>query len=279
MRLFQYVNRDGQVGVGAANGAGQSDLGLGTLALLLAEGRLQERLEQASTLDMSVIRGVPLTTAARTIFCIGLNYADHRAEAEVRDPPLHPDVFLRIASSFVGPEEPLFLPAPDAPLDFEGELGLMIGRAGYRISREEAMSHVAGYFPLNDGSLRDLQFRASQWTLGKNGDRTGACAVELVTPDDLPRPVEEGLAIETRLNGEVVQSASTNQLIFDIPHLIATLSEAITLQPGDVIATGTPAGVGLARTPPLFMRDGDVVEVEIEGVGLLRNPVRLGAVL
>lgn len=167
------------------------------------------------------------------------------------------------------------LPAPDAPLDFEGELAIMIGTPGYRIAQEDALSHVAGYFPLNDGSLRDLQFKGSQWTLGKNGDHTGASAVELVTPDALPRPVKEGLAIQTRLNGEVVQSASTSQLIFDLPCIIATLSQAIALQPGDVIATGTPSGVGLARTPPLYMRDGDVVEVEIEGVGLLRNPVRM----
>jgi 2-keto-4-pentenoate hydratase/2-oxohepta-3-ene-1,7-dioic acid hydratase in catechol pathway len=157
-------------------------------------------------------------------------------------------------------------------LDFEGEMVAVIGKSGRHIRKEDALSHVAGYSIFNDASIRDYQFKSAQWTIGKNFDHTGAFGPEFVTADALP-PGASGLRLQTRLNGAVVQEASTASMIFDVATLVALLSEAVCLQPGDVIVTGTPSGVGLARKPPLFMKAGDVCEVEIEGLGILRNPI------
>jgi 2-keto-4-pentenoate hydratase/2-oxohepta-3-ene-1,7-dioic acid hydratase in catechol pathway len=205
------------------------------------------------------------------IFCIGLNYADHAAEANMQLPE-HPTIFSRFASSLVAPGAPIRLPRVSSALDFEAELAVIIGRGGRHIPRERALDHVAGYSCFNDATIRDYQLRTTQWTLGKNFDGTGSLGPWMVTEGSLP-PGARGLRIEARLNGETVQQSSTDQLIFDVATLIATISEGITLVPGDVIATGTPAGVGAVREPKLFMRDGDVIEVEIEGIGLLANPV------
>lgn len=157
-------------------------------------------------------------------------------------------------------------------LDFEGELALVIGRGGRHIGKDKALQHVAGYSIFNDVSIRDYQTKSPQWTVGKNFDGTGAFGPALVSADTLP-PGCAGLSLTTRLNGEVMQSANTRDMIFDVASLIATISEAMTLVPGDVIVSGTPAGIGWARKPPVFMQAGDICEVEIEGIGLLRNPV------
>jgi 2-keto-4-pentenoate hydratase/2-oxohepta-3-ene-1,7-dioic acid hydratase in catechol pathway len=157
-------------------------------------------------------------------------------------------------------------------LDFEGELAAVVGKAGRCIPKSAALDHICAYSVFNDASIRDFQSRTPQWTLGKNFDGTGAFGPELVTADELP-PGCAGLRLQTRLNGVVMQSASTADMIFDVATLVAEISEAITLSPGDVIVTGTPAGVGLARVPPVWMKAGDICEVEIEGVGLLSNPV------
>ena len=212
----------------------------------------------------------PPIEAAR-IFCVGLNYADHAAEANMTVPE-HPTLFSRFASSVVAPGAAIRLPRASSQLDFEGELAVIIGKGGRCVAREDALDHVAGYACFNDASVRDFQLRTTQWMLGKNFDGTGPFGPFLVTPEDLP-PGASGLAIQTRLNGEIVQSSSTDQLIFDVATLIADISIAVALLPGDVIVTGTPAGVGNARTPKLFMKDGDLCEVEIEGLGVLTNRV------
>jgi 2-keto-4-pentenoate hydratase/2-oxohepta-3-ene-1,7-dioic acid hydratase in catechol pathway len=168
---------------------------------------------------------------------------------------------------------PLIRPIVSEQLDFEGELAAIIGKPGRHIPVDQALDHIAGYAPFNEASIRDYQIaRGQQWTLGKNFDGTGAFGPEFVTADELP-PGAKGLHLETRLNGTVVQSANTDDLIFDIATLVSRLSEAVRLETGDVIVTGTPAGIGLFRKPQLWMKPGDVCEVEIERVGLLRNPV------
>jgi 2-keto-4-pentenoate hydratase/2-oxohepta-3-ene-1,7-dioic acid hydratase in catechol pathway len=158
-------------------------------------------------------------------------------------------------------------------LDYEGEMAVILGAGGRHIPKERALEYVAGYSVFNDGSVREYQFKAPQWTVGKNFDGTGAFGPTFVTADELPAG-GAGLKLETRLNGKVVQAANTSDLVFDVATLIAIISEAITLAPGDVIVTGTPAGVGWAREPKLIMRDGDVCEVEIEGLGVLKNTVQ-----
>lgn len=163
-------------------------------------------------------------------------------------------------------------PTASDSLDFEGEIAAVLGKGGRYISKDDALSCVAGYSLFNDGSVREYQFKSPQWTVGMNFDGTGAFGPDLVTADELPAGAK-GLWLETRLNGEVVQAASTDDMVFDIASLISILSEAITLEPGDVIVTGTPSGIGWARTPRLLMKQGDVCEVSVEGIGTLRNVI------
>jgi 2-keto-4-pentenoate hydratase/2-oxohepta-3-ene-1,7-dioic acid hydratase in catechol pathway len=173
----------------------------------------------------------------------------------------------------MGHGSPIVRPKVSMQLDYEGELVAVIGKAGRHIAKADALSHVAGYSICNDASVRDYQFKSAQWTIGKNFDNTGPFGPVFVTADALP-PGAAGLQLQTRLNGVVVQSASTSSLIFDVATLVSLLSEAVCLLPGDIIVTGTPSGVGLARKPPLWMKHGDVCEVEIEGIGTLTNPIR-----
>ena len=205
------------------------------------------------------------------IFCVGLNYADHAAEANMTV-PAHPTLFSRFGSSVIGPRDALRLPRVSSHFDFEGELAVVIGKGGRSIDRGAALAHVAAYSCFNDASVRDYQLRTTQWMLGKNFDGTGPFGPFLVTSDEVPSG-GAGLAIETRLNGEVVQRSTTDQLIFDVAALIVDISAGIDHRPGDLIITGTPAGVGNAREPKLFMKDGDLCEVEIEALGTLANRV------
>jgi len=172
----------------------------------------------------------------------------------------------------IGDGAPIVRPRASIQLDFEGELVAIIGKPGRNIDGSDALDHVVGYSIFNDASVRDFQFKSPQWTVGKNFDGTGAFGPCLVTADELP-PGGKGLRLQTRLNGEVVQDASTDDMVFDVATLITIISEAMTLNSGDVIVTGTPSGVGLSRKPPLFMRAGDFVEIEIEKIGVLSNPV------
>ena len=205
------------------------------------------------------------------IICVGLNYADHTSESPYEQPD-YPTLFPRFASSLIGHQQNILKPKCSDQLDFEGELAVIIGKTGKHIQKDQALDYVMGYSVFNDGSIRDYQFKSPQWTVGKNFDATGAFGPDLVTADEIPAGAK-GLLLTTRLNGEVVQQANTDDMIFDIETLISTISEAITLEAGDVIVTGTPAGIGFARKPQLFMKHGDVCEVEIEKVGLLSNPI------
>ncbi|WP_276122464.1 fumarylacetoacetate hydrolase family protein [Pararhizobium qamdonense] len=222
-------------------------------------------------IDLTEVELLPPISDPGKIICVGLNYSDHTDESGYKQPD-HPTLFPRFASSLIGAGAPIIRPLISEALDFEGELVAVIGRGGRHIDKRDALEHVAGYSIFNDGSIRDFQHRTPQWTLGKNFDGTGAFGPIFVTADELPAGAR-GLRIETRLNGEVVQSSNTDKLIFDVATLVSTISEAITLEPGDVIVTGTPSGIGHARTPRLYMRAGDVVEVEIEGIGILTNPI------
>jgi len=206
------------------------------------------------------------------IICVGLNYLDHTKESKFEQPK-YPTLFLRVASSFVGHEQALVRPRCSTQFDYEGEMVAYIGKPGRHIPKASALDHVAGYSVSNEGSVRDYQFKSPQWTVGKNFDQSGSIGPDFVTADEVP-PGGAGLKIETRVNGETVQSANTSGMVFDLATVISLVSEAIALEPGDLILTGTPAGVGLAREPQLFLRDGDVVEVEVQGIGLLRNRVR-----
>ncbi|MBS0342698.1 MAG: fumarylacetoacetate hydrolase family protein [Proteobacteria bacterium] len=273
MRLFNHERPDGRVCLGAWRAGSMIDLGEGSLIDVIRNSgweRCRALAESARPLGEQV-RMLPPIAHPPKILCVGLNYADHRAEARVRPAPAFPDFFVRFASTLVGHGGVLLKPRVSQEFDYEGELAVVIGKGGRAIRKEDALAHVAGYSIFNDASVRDYQFRASQWTWGKNFDATGAFGPELITPDELPRSVKEGLQIQTRINGQVVQSASTADLIFDLPQLIAMASEGMTLEPGDVIVTGTPSGVGMAREPQLFLQAGDMVEVRIEGIGVLRN--------
>src|SRR5258707_1439838 len=218
----------------------------------------------------SVILLPPLPAPGK-IICVGLNYVDHSAETgfEVPDYPL---IFARFASTFVGAGAPIVRPRISEQLDFEGEFVAVIGKEGRHIAKSAALDHVIAYSLFNDASIRDFQRRTPQWTVGKNFDATGPFGPYIVTADELP-PGCKGLRIQTRLNGKVMQDANTDDLVFDVETLISTLSEAFALLPGDIIVTGTAAGVGGMRKPPIWMKPGDVVEVELEQFGILRNPV------
>ncbi len=223
--------------------------------------------EDIAASDVTLLAPVP---RPGKVICIGLNYRAHAAEGGNAVPD-YPSIFLRGPTSLIGPADPIILPECSDKLDFEAELGVVIGKAATNV-RDNPLDHVAGYVCFNDATIRDYQRKTSQWTVGKNFDGTGAFSAELVTPDELPEGAA-GLRITARLNGEVMQDSDTADMIFDTATLIRTLSEAMTLEPGDVIATGTPAGVGYARTPPVFMREGDRIEIEIERIGKAANVV------
>jgi acylpyruvate hydrolase len=226
---------------------------------------------QAAT-PLAEVELLPALPQPGKIVCLGVNYHDHAKEGgnTVAD---YPALFLRCSTSLLAHGAPLRVPAASSKLDFEAELALIIGAPARQVSEAKALEHVFAYACFNDATLRDFQRKTSQWTIGKNFDATGAFGPCLVTADELP-PGCTGLHIESRLNGRVMQSATTSDMVFGVARTIALLSEAMTLETGDVVVMGTPAGVGYARTPPVWMKDGDVIEIEIEGVGLLSNPVR-----
>ncbi len=242
--------------------------GPGALATLAA--RAAEAAE-SYVLSPAEFRFRPLVPEPSKFLCLGLNYVAHASEATY-ETPRHPVVFTRVPSSLLAHGEPLVVPTCSNQLDYEAELAVVVGRPGRNIPRERALEWVAGYTLFNDGSIRDYQKRTPQWTVGKNFDGTGPLGPELVTPDELPEGAR-GLRIQMRVGGELLQDANTSDMIFDVATVIADLSEAMTLQPGDVIAMGTPSGVGAARTPPRYLRAGDVCEVSIERLGALTNPV------
>lgn len=201
---------------------------------------------------------------------IGLNYRDHAEEAKIPIPK-SPLLFGMYANAIIGPDEPIVIPPATNQVDYEAELAVVIGARARRVSMEDALGYVAGYSIMHDVSARDLQFGDKQWTRGKSIDTFAPMGPCLVTCSELGDG--SGLAIELRLNGERLQKSNTSNLIFNVPALVSHISQTMTLEPGDVISTGTPSGVGFVRTPPIFLKPGDVVEIEIEGIGVLRNPV------
>ncbi|MCB9871637.1 MAG: fumarylacetoacetate hydrolase family protein [Ectothiorhodospiraceae bacterium] len=213
---------------------------------------------------------LPLPSPGK-IICLGLNYADHAAEGG-HSKPSYPSFFMRCATSLVAHGEPMVRPRVSEQLDYEAELAAVVGQRARHVAREDALSVIAGYSVFNDGSIRQYQRLTSQWTIGKNFDATGGFGPDYVTADELP-PGATGLRIQSRLNGQVMQDANTDDMLFGVAETIALLTECLTLEPGDLIVMGTPSGVGHARKPPVWMRPGDVCEVEIEKVGLLRNPI------
>ena len=248
----------------------------GNLDSLVAKS--DEALAAAGTLllsgkafDPQTLVWLPPLSASPKVICIGLNYAAHANEGGFQQ-QTYPAVFTRFNSSLIGHRAPLLRPRVSDKLDYEGELVAVIGRGGHYISKDAALSHVIGYSVFNDGSIRDYQMKTAQWTVGKNFDGTGAFGPYLVTADELPKGAT-GLRLQTRLNGQILQDASTSDLIFDVATLVSTLSEAFTLQRGDIIVTGTPSGVGFARKPPRYLRPGEEVVIRIQGIGELRNPV------
>jgi 2-keto-4-pentenoate hydratase/2-oxohepta-3-ene-1,7-dioic acid hydratase in catechol pathway len=208
------------------------------------------------------------------VLCVGLNYEDHRRETG-RPAAAHPSIFTRFADTLIGHGAPILLPSVSTALDYEGELAVIVGKQGFRVPESEAAKLVAGYACFNDGTLRDWQRHTHQFTPGKNFRATGPLGPELVSPDEIERLEDE--KIETRLNGVVMQSASLGEMIFSIPRIISYVSNFTKLSPGDIIATGTPGGVGFARDIPICMKAGDQVEVSIGGVGRLVNPIESDA--
>jgi len=224
----------------------------------------------APRVPLDAIGFLPVITDPGKILCVGLNYDAHRVEAN-RDRTASPTLFARFADSQVGHGQPMLVPPESTQFDYEGEIAIVIGRRGRRIAEADAWSHIAGYAPYNDGSIRDWQAHTTQWTAGKNFSGTGAFGPWMVTRGE----IADGARMElvTRLNGRELQRGNTDQLIFPIPRLLAYISSFTPLEPGDVIVTGTPSGVGFKRTPPVFMQPGDRVEVEVSGLGTLVNPV------
>ena len=261
------ARRHGFIDVAAASG----DPALGTLNGLLRAGAERVRfLDGADVAPLDTRDLASPVDAPAKIICVGRNYSDHMQEMGHETAPW-PETFLRLPTGLIGPYADIQRPAVTSRLDYEGELALVIGTAGRHIPADRALEHVFGLTVANDVSVRDWQHRGQQWTPGKNFDGTLPLGPHLVSID---RVDPSDLAIETRVNGEVVQSARTSQLIFDLPHIIEFVSSWTTLIPGDLILTGTPGGVGVARDPPLLLTDGDMVEVEVQDVGAIRNLVR-----
>lgn len=231
---------------------------------------VRDARSMAKRYPMAGITWLPVIPNPDKILCIGLNYETHRKETG-RTEVEHPTVFGRFANSQTGHLADIIRPKLSHDLDFEGELAVIIGKPGRHIARADAWSHIAGYACYNEGSVRDFQRHTHQFTPGKNFPGTGAFGPWMMTADELGDVTP--LRLQTRLNGEIVQDAKINQMIFDIPRQIEYCSSFTRLEPGDVIATGTPGGVGSRRTPPLWLKPGDIVEVEVERLGVLRNGV------
>jgi 2-keto-4-pentenoate hydratase/2-oxohepta-3-ene-1,7-dioic acid hydratase in catechol pathway len=288
MRLVKYekagawwsgvVIEDQLVDTARALGDGEPADPAGVNRRLLGDAGALERLQSAAqdlaergdAQPLADARLGPPIPDPEKFICLGLNYRDHAAEANMEAPPA-PILFAKYRNSLTGPNDPIVLPGVSEKIDYEAELGVVIGPRTKDVSEAEALSRVAGYTIVNDVSARDLQMQTGQWLAGKALDTFAPCGPALVTADEIPDP--QRLAVRTRVNDEVVQDASTAEMIFSVAETVAFLSSLMTLEPGDLIATGTPAGVGFARKPPLWLKDGDVVEIEIEGLGALRNPV------
>ena len=282
MRFIAFINPQGQAALGVATSADElidiTALGLpATLDELLRQGDAGMRAARAAVergttrVPRAGLKYLPPIANPAKAFAIGLNYTDHAAESNFA-PPKFPVVFQRYRSSWVAHDVPLVRPHVSTQFDYEAELVAVIGKPGRYIAKDNALEHVAGYSLFNDGSIRDYQLRTNQWLLGKNFDASGSFGPEFVTADELPAGAK-GLRLQCRLNGQVLQDANTKDMIFDVATLVSVCSEAMALEVGDIIITGTPSGVGMARKPQVWMKPGDSCEVEIERIGVLRNGI------
>jgi 2-keto-4-pentenoate hydratase/2-oxohepta-3-ene-1,7-dioic acid hydratase in catechol pathway len=281
MKLATFKTAKG-ASYGAVVDKGIVDLGkrLGNrypdLKSLIAANAFKEAsalLKEPQDHKVSEITWLPVIPNPDKIVCVGLNYQDHVVETG-RDNTEQPAIFLRVADSQVGHLQPIIRPRESTHMDFEAEIAVIIGKGGRRISQKDSWSHIAGYSCYNDGSVRDWQRHTIQWTAGKNFAQTGGFGPWMVTADEIPPNTK--MTLSCRLNGERMQHATTEQMIFKIPKIIEYVSTWTTLLPGDVLVTGTPGGVGARRTPPLWMKPGDKVEIEIDKVGILENGIADG---
>jgi 2-keto-4-pentenoate hydratase/2-oxohepta-3-ene-1,7-dioic acid hydratase in catechol pathway len=291
MRLITYRGKDGAPRLGALSGQGVVDLQkLATAAGLPAQSfadilsflsagesaldearKLIQTPPQGSFVPIAGVHLLPPVPRPGKIIGVGLNYRDHSMESGASAPPKSPIIFAKFPTSIAGPEDAIVIPAGDPQADYEAELGVVIGRKGKAITVEKALEYVAGYMPLNDVSARAWQFGDKQWVRGKSPDTFCPTGPYLATREEIPDP--HSLTIRARVNGTTLQDSHTSKMIFKVPQLIEFISASITLEPGDIIATGTPEGVGAFRKPPIYLKPGDVVEVEIEALGVLRNSV------
>jgi 2-keto-4-pentenoate hydratase/2-oxohepta-3-ene-1,7-dioic acid hydratase in catechol pathway len=284
MKLMMFEKAGGAV-LGLVEGASVIDLAVvgsslpKDLAALIAAGPTALDKVKAAAAKAPAAAKLPLASVKAALpiarppkfICVGLNYALHAKEGG-HPIPTYPSFFLRVPTSLTAPGAPVLRPKNSIQLDYECELAIVIGKGGRHIPEAKALTHVFGYTLFNDVSVRDFQRKTTQWMPGKNFDSTGPLGPWVVTADELP-PGASGLRITTRVNGETMQDSNTSDMIFSTANIIATLSEFMTLEPGDLIATGTPSGVAHARKPPAWMKAGDSVEVEVEGIGVLSNPV------
>lgn len=272
MKIVSFKHQ-GRAGYGVLEGdriAAAPASGPADLKAALAAGGVAAVIASGESIALSDVTLLPVLPNPGKILCVGHNYEDHRKETG-RAKVDHPSIFTRWADTLIATGQPIVRPRESTDLDYEGELAVVIGKGGRRISRDAALDHVAGYAVANDASVRDWQWHTHQFTPGKNFPDTCALGPWLMTPDEMG-PLDRQ-RITTRVNGEVVQDAGFDQMIFSIADIIAYCSGFTTLSPGDVILTGTPGGVGAKRTPPLWLKPGDVVEVTVTGLGVLSNPV------
>ena len=286
MRLISFEEQ-GQAKIGVIQGTEAKafvDLSIAApnlprdMTSLLAMSGGLEAAKQAATQaaanaikPLAGVRFLPLVPRPGKVVCLGLNYADHAKEGGHARPE-YPGFFMRGATSLGAHQQPIIRPKASTKLDYEAELAVVIGKQARHLSKGNALDCVAGYTCCNDGSVRDYQRKSSQWTIGKNFDQTGPLGPWLVTPDELP-PGAAGLRIQSRLNGKIMQDANTSDFLWNVAESLVIITECMTLEPGDVIITGTPAGVGYARTPPVWMAPGDVCEIDIESIGVLSNTI------
>lgn len=279
MRIGRVELVDGSIWLARVEGdkvfplvEGQRGPGRDPLRDALASGAdLHSHVSSAAPVDLDACRLLSPVAAPQKVLAIGLNYVDHAREAGI-DLPTAPVMFVKTPNSIIGPEEPIRVRAEDsAQVDYEAELAVVIGRRATRVSEGAALDHVLGYTACNDVSARDVQLADGQWVRGKSFDTFCPLGPWIVSTSEIPDPQQ--LTVRCRLNGDLMQDGHTSDMVFGVAAIVANLSRHLTLEPGDVIITGTPAGVGFSRTPPVFMHDGDIVEVEIGSVGTLRNPV------
>ncbi|MGB7846650.1 MAG: fumarylacetoacetate hydrolase family protein [Candidatus Acidiferrum sp.] len=291
MRLVSFAGNDGVTRLGALTESGVIDLqaaartsripteSFADMTSFLAAGesaqletrKLLQVKPQGTVVPLANVRLRPPIPHPGKIVAVGLNYRDHSMESGAKEPPKWPILFAKFTNSIAGPDEPIVMPVGDSQVDYEAELAVVIGRKAKAIAARNALEYVAGYMPLNDVSARTWQFADKQWVRGKSCDTFCPTGPYLTTRDDVPDP--HALSILARVNGTTLQDSNTAKMIFRIPQLIEFISASITLEPGDIIATGTPEGVGVFRNPPIFLKPGDVVEVEIQSLGVLRNSV------